>query len=729
MVVRPGDCLWTIARDYLGSGDLYPVLIRLNLGHDMGDGQVFTNPSLIMPGWELNLPDGTADSGGHPGSPTGPDRGHHARHASARQPGHHHGHPSGNGHFRDPHNGAGDGAGGGAGAGAGARSGRRSRGRSRRRQRDRCWRQSGDGFRIRLGPARPGSGSATGIRFGARQASHASGQQEEVQQVVLFTLGMIAGAALVCLERLRHRQRQHRRFGRRIALPADADSQRIERKLRAAAPPAPPASLRDALCDLSAGVAESGDPLPPIVGIHLTPDSIDVLLSAPAAAPPPPPFSIAPGRQGMCWTTALTDVPSDWAASPPKPGEVGDLLPGLFTAGATDGGYLLLDLEAMRVTCCDGPADLTDRLLVTAATELASSRWSGWYELILAGCDELDVLGRADRCRDLDEALDVLETRVSTIDRRLRDDRQADVRSRRMEDPEDEDWGLTLLVSRLQPTPDQMTRLLDLSDGPGGVAALVAGDTQAADGKLAPAVFRLEADPDGPGGMVATITLAYLGPRSSAHRPAADPDRLGVRVAGGAVRDRGRDFRRQPGGARLMTMSEGPPWMRFAAAPVLAGSRGGAGSGGQLRGYWNSHSAAQACRNQTSQPGERIPAGNARSDLSVNVLGTFEVLGSAEPLQPKQAELVLALALARPDRPVQLGAVHHARRGRRPPAPARFRQAAHHQDQAAPRPGTRRPGVHRSPGQRHLRAARRPPAGLGRVQRAGQARPRPAQRG
>ena len=72
---------------------------------------------------------------------------------------------------------------------------------------------------------------------------------------MLFTLGMLAGAALVTLERLRHRQRQHRRPGRRIALPADAEGQRIEQKLRAAAPPAPPASLRDALCDLSAGVA------------------------------------------------------------------------------------------------------------------------------------------------------------------------------------------------------------------------------------------------------------------------------------------------------------------------------------------------------------------------------------------------------------------------------------------------------------------------------------------
>ena len=81
-----------------------------------------------------------------------------------------------------------------------------------------------------------------------------------------------------------------------------------------------------------------------------------------------------------------------------------------------------------------------------------------------------------------------------------------------MADPDDEDWGLTLVVSRQRPTPGQMSRLLDLADGPGGIAALVAGDTQTEDGKLAPAVFQLAPDPDREDGIVATITLAYLGP-------------------------------------------------------------------------------------------------------------------------------------------------------------------------------------------------------------------------
>ncbi len=598
VIVRPGDCLWTIAQQHLGSGDRYPVLIRLNLGHDMGDGQVFTNPSLIMPGWELRLP-GTARHGTQPGPRSDP------------RP-HHNGHPSGNKHFRDPHTGAG--AGGNQSTRAGSTSGPGGAGR----------------------PEAAGSGAG---------ASTARGQHDEFQQAVLFTLGMLAGAALVCLERLRHRQRQHRRFGRRIALPADPGSQRIESKLRAAAPPAPPVSLRDALCDLSTGVAEGGDPLPPIIGVHLTADSIDVLLSAPACGPPPPPFTIAPGRQGMCWTAGLADEAPDRPLYPPMPGEVGDLLPGLFTAGATSHGFLLLDLEAMRVTCCDGPPELTDRLLVTAATELAASRWSGWYDLILVGCDELEVLGRAERCRDLDAALDVLESRALTIDRRLRDDRQADVRTRRMEDPEDEDWGLTLLVSRMRPTPEQMTRLLDLSDGPGGIAALVAGGTEAGDGKQAPAAFLLEADHDHPAGISATITLAYLGPD---HRLTVWPQTLtvaeyealtGLFVTAADVSDVRPD-------AAPYHDAAAPPWMNFAAAPVLADllEVPAEADDAELPEFVRPPGLPEPA----VAPSESWPLEDPAARIDVNVLGTFEVVGSAEPLQPKQAELVLALALHAP---------------------------------------------------------------------------------
>ena len=56
VTIRSGDCLWSIAQRYLGNGDLFPEIVKLNLGHDMGGGQKFTDPSVIWPGWVLQLP-------------------------------------------------------------------------------------------------------------------------------------------------------------------------------------------------------------------------------------------------------------------------------------------------------------------------------------------------------------------------------------------------------------------------------------------------------------------------------------------------------------------------------------------------------------------------------------------------------------------------------------------------------------------------------------------------
>ncbi len=66
VTVRPGDCLWSIAQHYLGSGDRYQEIVQLNLGHDMGNGQRFRDPSVIQPGWVLHVP--SPDAGGAPGS-------------------------------------------------------------------------------------------------------------------------------------------------------------------------------------------------------------------------------------------------------------------------------------------------------------------------------------------------------------------------------------------------------------------------------------------------------------------------------------------------------------------------------------------------------------------------------------------------------------------------------------------------------------------------------------
>ena len=255
----------------------------------------------------------------------------------------------------------------------------------------------------------------------------------------------------------------------------------------------------------------AGHVLPDIVGLHVTPDVLEVLLAAPALDSPPPPYTISPGRQGMCWQLALPGYGA--CEDSGAPGGSGapvlhgsGLLPGLFTAGGTDAGYLLLDLESLQVTGCDGPPELVDQVVAAAATELTTGQWSGWYDLILVGFDELSVLGRAEHCATVDDALSLLTERCMVISDRLADQPPADVRQLRLAAPDDEDWGLTILVSRVEPTPDQMTRLLELAeDGPGGIAALVAGDPETDDGRMAPTVLQVAPDPQRPGGIVANV--------------------------------------------------------------------------------------------------------------------------------------------------------------------------------------------------------------------------------
>ena len=107
----------------------------------------------------------------------------------------------------------------------------------------------------------------------------------------------------------------------------------------------------------------------------------------------------------------------------------------------------------------------------------------------------------------------------------------AEVRELRLVEPDNEDWGLTILVSRAEPSAEQMTRLLQLAeDGPGGIAALVAGDPEAADGRMAPTVLQLAPDPGVPEGIVANVVPLQITVRPRA-LSAADYDAIGTLFA------------------------------------------------------------------------------------------------------------------------------------------------------------------------------------------------------
>jgi DNA-binding SARP family transcriptional activator len=461
VTVRPGDCLWTIARHYLGDGDRYTEIVALNMGHDMGHGHVFTDPSMIWPGWVLHLP---ARAGGHGSGGRAPHTdgsGHPTGGAT------HPGHPTSHRPFSHPHPSAS--ASGNGHAPSGARSTAP------------VTASNGDG-----GAASPG-GSASQVR--TRAAGLESTPQSQLPLILAFGTGALAGGAAVSLSRLRHRQRQTRRRGRRIPLPVSAPVAEAEQRLNLAAAHQPVESLRGVLRDLGAALVASGQQIPEIEALRLAPDVLDILLASPAIEPPPPPFTVPGGRQGKAWRLALSDPLPGYADD-----ETGDLLPGLLTIGAAEGGYLLLDLEHLQVTQVCGPEDMAAALLRSSAAELATGQLAGWYDLILVGFPELAVLGgRGTCCDDLDAGLDLLAAKAVALRRRLGDDPLADVRYHRLTEPGDEDWALTLLVSAEPPTSAQLDLLSDLAADPGGIAALVPGGAGTSPGHREPVTIDLEA--------------------------------------------------------------------------------------------------------------------------------------------------------------------------------------------------------------------------------------------
>jgi DNA-binding SARP family transcriptional activator len=651
ITVRSGDCLWTIARHYLGAGDKYPEIASMNYGRSMGDGQVFTNPSLIEPGWRLLLPV-TADVASQ--DPAGPG-------SVTTGMAHHPGHVSHDSHFRRRHVAASQARTAGGAAGEGAAAGGQL-------------------------------ASPANYQTSASVSAPAGG---DLTEAAIFAAGALAGAVLTSLMRLRRRQRQYRRRGRRIALPADPRVLAVEQRLYAAAPVSPPSTLQDALSCLESGITGAGQVLPDIVGLHVVPHMLEVLLAAPALDAPPLPYVISPGRQGMCWQLELPREEGSEDRSGRAPGEYGSgLLPGLFTAGTTEDGYLLLDLESLQVTGCDGAPELVDQVVTATATELATRQWSGWYDLILVGFDELEVLGRAEHCANLDEALSMLDARCQAVERRLADQPPADVRQLRLAAPDDEDWGLVILVSRAEPSPDQLTRMLELTeDGPGGFAALVAGDPETADGRMAPTVLQLAPDPQRPGAILANVIPLQI---VVSPQVLADADYQAISTLFATAADTADVSRQQA----PYEMYAAPPWIPQAAtltAEPASGYRPWAGpdlaecddrsaeqagdgylaeGDGEQPGWhdasefaWSGPGALASDAPGSWQPAQQTgPGSTALADgaaatpwvvrgqqaqamaqpLSVRILGPLVITGAVDQLQPKQAELVLALALAAP---------------------------------------------------------------------------------
>ncbi|QOK22615.1 LysM peptidoglycan-binding domain-containing protein [Janibacter indicus] len=68
--VEQGDTLWEIAEDELGDGSRYTEIVEATGAEQQPDGGRLTDPDLIQPGWELQVPGSTSAAAASPETPT-----------------------------------------------------------------------------------------------------------------------------------------------------------------------------------------------------------------------------------------------------------------------------------------------------------------------------------------------------------------------------------------------------------------------------------------------------------------------------------------------------------------------------------------------------------------------------------------------------------------------------------------------------------------------------------
>lgn len=350
--------LWSISARELGDPLRWKQIYQLNRGRLQPDGERFTNPNLIKPGWQLHLP--TVHDSASPRQQHEPPRpSTHAHVAPAAPP------------PRvppvAPHS-----------ADAPAETATTDHTPSGQRPAGDSAAQDGDGS------------PRTGI-----DSSH------DALPWLAVGGAVIAAALLGLLRQWRAYQRHHRRRGERVVPPSQA-ARDAERRLRLAANPDTVATVTDALRALTACAAETGA-WPPVAGVEVAGDDIHVHLSGPFALPADAPFH------------RLADGTS-YRFHPGKPidPDTPPLLPALVTVGERDGRQLLVDVETLPPTRIDGEADAVTALLRHIATELVTAPWTTPVAVTVAGMPAPLVSLNPTRLRTVDVIDDAFVTALES---------------------------------------------------------------------------------------------------------------------------------------------------------------------------------------------------------------------------------------------------------------------------------------------------------------------------
>ena len=322
ITVAPGDTLTALATR-AGLSDWHPTWTA-NRGRPEPDGQTFTNPDLLQPGWTLSLPARAHDSTHRPATAVP------------------------------------------------APSAPRLNNSQERREHHRTEDHSPSPM-TETGNSHPATTQPSVVT-----TTHTKGSAWEATFAGAGSL--LAAGLLTMLVTRRRQQARFRRPGNVTpATPSPlVDTDRAIRTHGTCAR-ASVAALEQALLTLTASLRTDPEATPPqLLAARLIDDRIEVILGEPISTGPPPPWAAA--AQDRTWTTLVTDLPEPSLEDQPAP------YPLLVAVGhQADGSNWLLDLEQLRTLTVAGETRSILNFARFIAAELAVNHWSRDVTVTLVG--------------------------------------------------------------------------------------------------------------------------------------------------------------------------------------------------------------------------------------------------------------------------------------------------------------------------------------------------------